>query len=168
MRPTDAILVLGDGNLGTLAALVLHLSQAQVVLAGKHEDKLSVARNQGVATMGLPDLSLNRIFDVVVDATGSPEGFLHALHYVKPGGTIVLKTTSAENTTVNLASVVVDEIHVVGSRCGPFEPALRSLSEKRIKVGPLITGIYSFSRATEAFAKAREKGSLKVLIDFSK
>jgi threonine dehydrogenase-like Zn-dependent dehydrogenase len=73
----------------------------------------------------------------------------------------------AEETNTNLAPIVVDEIHVVGSRCGSFGPALKSLSEKRIRVGPLISGIFSFSRAAEAFEKAKEKDSLKVLIDFS-
>jgi len=87
---------------------------------------------------------------------------------VKPRGTIVLKTTAADGITTNLAPVVVDEVTIIGSRCGPFEPAVRGLAEKRIRVGPLISGIYSFSRAAEAFAKAREKHSLKVLIDFAK
>jgi threonine dehydrogenase-like Zn-dependent dehydrogenase len=168
VKPTDAALVLGDGKLGILVALVLHLSQAQVVLAGKHEGKLAIARNQGIQAMALETLAAEKAFDIVVDATGSACGLGSALQFVKPRGTIVLKTTAAEGITTNLAPVVVDEVKVIGSRCGPFEPAVRGLSEKLIRVGPLISGIYSFSRGAEAFAKAQEKDSLKVLIDFSK
>jgi threonine dehydrogenase-like Zn-dependent dehydrogenase len=168
VKPTETILVMGDGKLGMLIALVLHLSQARVVLAGKHHSKLVIARDRGIQTITLEDLVEEKAFDIVVDATGSPNGLGVALQYVKPRGTIVLKTTAAEKGTINLASIVVDEIHVVGSRCGPLDVALRALSEKRIRVGPLISGIYSFSRAAEAFAKAQEKDSLKVLIDFSK
>lgn len=168
VQPTDTILVLGDGKLGTLVALVLHLSQARVLLAGKYESKLAIARDQGVSTIVLESLVLKKKFDIVVDAAGSPEGLGLALQFVKPRGTIVLKTTAADSTTMNLAPVVVNEVTVVGSRCGPFEPALRALSEKYIRVGPLISGIYGFTGAAEAFAKAQEKDSLKVLIDFSK
>jgi threonine dehydrogenase-like Zn-dependent dehydrogenase len=167
VKPTDRVLVMGDGKLGLLVALVLHWSQARVVLAGKHEKKLTIARDQGVPTMVLKDLVAKKVFDIVVEASGSPEGLETAFHYVKPRGVIVLKTTVAEGTNTNLAPIVVDEIHVVGSRCGPFEPALRVLSEKRTRVGPLISGIFSFSRAAEAFEKAKGKDSLKVLIDFS-
>jgi threonine dehydrogenase-like Zn-dependent dehydrogenase len=168
VRSQDTILVLGDGKLGILVALVLHLSQAQVILAGKHESKLTIARDQGVPTIALEKLVVKKTFDIVVDATGSTHGLESALQYVRPRGTIVLKTTAAEKTIINLAQVVVDETHIIGSRCGPFEPAVRALSERSIRVGPLISGIYSFSRAAEAFAKAQEKDSLKVIIDFSK
>jgi alcohol dehydrogenase len=168
VKPTDRVLVLGDGKLGILVALVLRLSQAQVVLTGRHEGKLAIARDQGVQTMALEALAVDKTFDIVVDATGLPSGLGAALQFVKPQGTIVLKTTAAEDIPTNLAPVVVNEVKIIGSRCGPFEPALRALSEKRIRVGPLISGIYSFSRGAEAFAKAHEKGTLKVLIDFSK
>jgi len=168
VKPTDRVLVLGDGKLGILVALVLHLSQAQVVLTGKHEGKLAIARDQGIPTMALEALAVEKAFDIVVDATGSPYGLGSALQFVKPQGTIVLKTTAAEGITTNLAHVVVNEVKIIGSRCGPFEPALRALSEKRIRVGPLISGIYSFSHGDKAFAKAHEKDILKVLIDFSK
>jgi len=168
VKPTDKVLVLGDGKLGILVALVLHLSQAQVVLTGKHEGKRAIARDQGVPTIALEALAVDKAFDIVVDATGSPYGLGSALQFVKPQGTIVLKTTAAEGITTNLAPVVINEVKIIGSRCGPFEPALRALSEKWIRVGPLISGIYSFSRGAEAFAIAHEKDILKVLIDFSK
>jgi threonine dehydrogenase-like Zn-dependent dehydrogenase len=89
-----------------------------------------------------------------------------ALNLAKPRGTIVLKSTVAERTPMNLSPVVVDEITVIGSRCGPFEPALEALSEKRIDVKPIISGIVPFERAGEAFEKVRNKNSLKVIIDF--
>jgi 2-desacetyl-2-hydroxyethyl bacteriochlorophyllide A dehydrogenase len=167
VKPTETILVLGDGKLGILVALVLHLSLARTVLAGKHEEKLAIARDQGVPIMTLENLVAKKAFDVVVDATGSPDGLEQSLHHVKPRGTIILKTTAAEKARIDLAPVVVDEIQIIGSRCGPFEPAMRALSEKRVRVGRLISGIYSFSRAAEAFAKAQEKDSLKVIIDFA-
>jgi threonine dehydrogenase-like Zn-dependent dehydrogenase len=168
VKTTDRVLVMGDGKLGLLVALALHWSQARVVLAGKHEKKLLIAKDQGVPIMIMDNLVARKAFDIVVEATGSPEGLETAFCCVKPRGVIVLKTTVAEGTTINLAPVVIDEIHVVGSRCGPFEPALRALSDKRIRVGPLIAGIFSFLRAAEAFEKATKKDSLKVLIDFSK
>jgi len=168
LRPTDRVLVLGDGKLGLLVALVLDLCGPEVALAGKHEDKLAIARGQGVCTVALESLTGDKAFDIVVDATGSPKGLEAALRFVKPRGTIVLKTTVAEGITMNLAPVVVNEVKIIGSRCGPFGPALMCLAQKRIKVGPLISGVYGFSHAGEAFTKAQDKRSLKVLIDFSK
>ena len=168
IRPTDNVLVMGDGKLGLLTALVLNLTQARVLLSGKHEPKLKIARDQGVATTEMKDLARQKIYDIVVEATGSADGFDLALNYVKPMGTIVLKTTAAEARTINLAPLVIDEVRLVGSRCGPFEPALSALSDKRIRVGPLISGVYDFSRIGEAFERAKETTSLKVLVDFSK
>jgi threonine dehydrogenase-like Zn-dependent dehydrogenase len=168
VKPTETVLIMGDGKLGILIALVLHSSRAKAVLAGKHQEKLAIARDQGVPTITLEDFAVKKAFDIVVDATGSADGLEKSLYRVKPRGTIILKTTAAQKAMIDLAPVVVDEVNIIGSRCGPFEPALRALSEKRIRVGPLISGIYSFSRAAEAFAKAQEKDSLKVLIDFSR
>lgn len=168
IRPTDKVLVLGDGKLGLLTSLVLNQTRATLVLAGRHQAKLMIARDQGVDTTELKDLTPSKTYDVVVEATGAPEGFELALNYVKPMGTIVVKTTAAEGKIINLAPVVIDEVRVVGSRCGPFAPALRALSEKRIRVGPLITAVYGFSKVGEAFQTAKKKTSLKVLVDFSK
>jgi threonine dehydrogenase-like Zn-dependent dehydrogenase len=164
--PSHKILVLGDGKLGILVSLVLTLSQADVTLAGKHEHKLRIAGAQGVNTATLSELPMAKDYDIVVDATGSPKGFDMALNLAKPRGTIVLKSTVAERTPMNLSSVVVDEITVIGSRCGPFGPALEALSEEHIDVKPIISGIFPFGRAGEAFEKVRNKNSLKVIIDF--
>ncbi|OPY78612.1 MAG: 2-deoxy-scyllo-inosamine dehydrogenase [Syntrophorhabdus sp. PtaU1.Bin153] len=166
IRPTDMILVLGDGKLGVLVALTLALSPAHVLLAGHHPDKLRVANDQGVATANASDLRAHKSYDIVVEATGSQGGLTVALQHVKPRGTVVLKSTLAVDAEMNLAPVVIDEIRLVGSRCGPFEPSLRALSEKIIRVGPLISGIFGFHRAADAFDMARAKNSLKVLLDF--
>jgi threonine dehydrogenase-like Zn-dependent dehydrogenase len=165
IRPTDRVLVLGDGKLGILSALVLNLTGAEVTLAGKHKEKLRIAREQSVQVAETSRIELKRDYDVVVEATGSADGFDLALRAVKPRGAVVLKTTAAQGKEINLAPLVIDEIQVVGSRCGPFAPALRALSNKSIDVKPLITGLYRADRAIEAFAEAASKNSLKVLLD---
>jgi threonine dehydrogenase-like Zn-dependent dehydrogenase len=167
IRPTDRILVMGDGKLGILISLALNLTGADVTLAGKHDAKLAIAGAQGVKTMNtiISPVSSGS-YDIVVEATGTPEGFELALQLVKPRGMVVLKSTVARGKEINLAPVVIDEIQVIGSRCGPFEPALRALSRRLIDVKPLITKIYRPEQAEEAFEKAEEKGALKVLIDF--
>ena len=166
IRPTDKVLVLGDGKLGILAAFVLGLTEAEVTLAGKHDEKLKIAKDQGISTVRLGDLHIAKLHDVVVEATGSPAGFDLALQLVRPRGVVVLKTTVAQGKEINLAPVVIDEIQVIGSRCGPFGPALRALSRKMIDVNPLITSIYRPEEAEEAFKKAASKNALKVILNF--
>jgi alcohol dehydrogenase len=166
IKPTKRILVLGDGKLGILIALVLNLTQANVILAGKHDNKLQIAEEQHVKTIGINDLAINKQYDVVVEATGSEDGLELALQLVRPRGTIVLKTTAAYGKEMNLAPVVIDEIRIIGSRCGPFEPALQTMTKKLINVKPLISAIYKPDRALEAFRKAGSKEALKVLLDF--
>lgn len=167
IKPTDRILVLGDGKLGILVSLVLNLTQADVTLTGRHEKKLQIAQEQHVKTVHLKDLNIGKDFDVVVEATGSADGFDLAFQLVKPRGIIVLKTTVAYGKEMNLAPVVIDEIQVIGSRCGPFEPALRAMANKLINVKPLITAIYKTDRVSAAFKKAMSKEALKVILDFS-
>jgi threonine dehydrogenase-like Zn-dependent dehydrogenase len=105
-----------------------------------------------------------RTFDVVVDCTGSPKGFERAVSLVRPRGTIVVKTTVAWRETYDLNQVVIDEITVIGSRCGPFPPAIKALERKSIDVRPLITKTFSIEDGIEAFEYARRKGVLKVLL----
>jgi alcohol dehydrogenase len=166
IQPGRKKLVMGDGKLGILCALALNLTPARVTLAGKHAGKLRLAEDQGVETVLLEGLTPQKQFDLVVEATGSPDGFVQALPFVKPRGTIILKSTLAEGTMMNLAPVVIDEIHVIGSRCGPFEPALQALSRGLINVKPLVSSVFTPHRFAEAFSAARERNSLKVLIDF--
>lgn len=166
VRPLDRILVMGDGKLGLLASMVLGLHSENVTLVGKHESKLGIARGRNINALSIDDLKREKIYDMVVEATGRAEGLETAFSLVRPRGTIVLKSTVAQGKEMNLAPVVIDEITVVGSRCGPFGPALKALSERLVDVRPLITGIFTFDRAGEAFEKARERESLKVLMDF--
>ena len=166
IRPTDRVLVMGDGKLGLLCCLVLNLAHGDVSLVGKHANKLRIAGEQDVKTLLLERLKAEKSYDVVVECTGSPKGFGTALELVRPHGTVILKSTVAEGMEMNLAPLVINEITVTGSRCGPFAPALRALSRRLIDVRPLITGTFRFDRAGEAFARAKEKDSLKVIIDF--
>ncbi|GAB4387436.1 MAG: alcohol dehydrogenase catalytic domain-containing protein [Thermodesulfovibrionales bacterium] len=164
--PSQRVLVLGDGKLGLLSAMALSLTGADVTLAGRHREKLAVAGRRGVRTALAVEMEGKRDYDLVVEATGSAEGFGAALAFVRPRGTIALKSTVHRGAEMNLTPVVVDEITVVGSRCGPFAPALRALAGGLVDVKPLVTAVYPFERAGQAFERAREKGSLKVLLDF--
>jgi threonine dehydrogenase-like Zn-dependent dehydrogenase len=166
IKPENKILVMGDGKLGLLISFVLGLSNSNLTLVGKHKKKLKIAEDRDTKTVLLSDLNIRKDFDIVVDATGSADSFETALKLVKPRGIIVLKSTVAENKEMNLSPVIIDEITVIGSRCGPFEPALDLLSKKLINVRPLITEVFPFSKAKEAFERAMEKDSLKVIIDF--
>ncbi|MEJ2697536.1 MAG: alcohol dehydrogenase catalytic domain-containing protein [Candidatus Sulfobium sp.] len=166
IRPTDRVMVLGDGKLGLLASLVLCAFHDDISLAGRHESKLKIAGKQGVRTFLSSEGRVEKAYDIVIEATGTAEGLETALSMTKPRGVIVLKSTVAAGKVMNLFPVVVDEVTVVGSRCGPFRPALSALSQKRIDVRPLVTGIYTFDRAEEAFRKAKDRESLKVIIDF--
>ncbi len=166
VKPTDRIIVLGDGKLGLLCAFVLALTGAEVTLAGHNEHKFAIAREAGIAAYPADTLPMDRRYDIIVEATGTTAGFGRALECVRPRGTIVLKSTVAANREVDLNKIVIDEITLLGSRCGPFEPALRALSERTVNVKPLISGIFPAEKALEAFRAAGQKGSLKVLIDF--
>ncbi|MBP7527831.1 MAG: alcohol dehydrogenase catalytic domain-containing protein [Syntrophorhabdaceae bacterium] len=166
IRPTDKVLVLGDGKLGILCALALGLTGAKLTLAGKHPSKLGIARDQGVPVVLTKDLPSNSKYDIVVEATGSASGFEIAMEFTRPRGTIVLKSTVAHGAPINLAPLVIDEITVVGSRCGPFKPALKALAEGRIDVKPLISGVFPPEEAKKAFASAKKRDTLKVLVDF--
>lgn len=169
IRPTDVALVLGDGKMGQLAAQVLALSGCDARVVGKHREKLSLIEQRGIATYSLDDVErvhtdVGRRVDVVVECTGSARGLELALRLVRPRGTVILKSTVAEKSALDLAPIVIDEIRLQGSRCGPFEPALRALSRKTIEVRPLISKTYSLDSAIEAFDYAQQPGVLKVLL----
>jgi alcohol dehydrogenase len=151
--------VLGDGKLGLLVSQVLAGAGAQVALAGRHREKLALA-----ARLGLDTRPPRPGADLVVDATGSPTGLADALDLVRPRGTVVLKTTIAAEHRIDLARAVVNEVSVVGSRCGPFEPALDALASGRVQVAALVETIYPLADAVAAFAHAGRPGALKVLV----
>jgi threonine dehydrogenase-like Zn-dependent dehydrogenase len=169
LKPTDCVVILGDGKMGQLAAQVLSLSGCELLMVGKHEEKLALAAQRNIPTAILHDpqrftLEHGRRADVVIECTGSAPGLALALRLVRPRGTVILKSTVADKTTLALAPIVIDEIRVQGSRCGPFAPALRALQQHLIDVRSLISAHYPLEQGIEAFRKAEEKGILKVLI----
>ena len=167
IQPTESVLILGDGKMGQLAAQVLALSGCDLSMVGKHEEKLALVKQYGITIYLLKDIELHlagRRVDHVIECTGSAQGIELAMSLVLPRGTIHLKSTVATKSTLNLAPIVVDEIRVQGSRCGPFEPALRALSQKRIDIRPLISATYALDEGLAAFEYAEQKGVLKVLV----
>ena len=166
IKPIDKVVVLGDGKLGLTTALTLHAQGLDVTLIGKHQNKLDIAKDQGVKTQLLQDLKVENNFDVVVEATGSVSGFETSLALVKPRGVLVLKSTIATGKELNLAPIVINEITVLGSRCGQFPPALRLLENNRIDFKPFISGVYNIDDAIEGFEANKSKETLKVLIKF--
>ena len=169
LKPTDSVLILGDGKMGQLAAQVLTLSGCELLMVGKHQEKLALAEQRGVRTYLLTDadqfaLEQGRRVDMVVECSGSAQGLAMALRLVRSRGTLVLKSTVAQQSQLHLAPIVIDEIRVQGSRCGPFAPALRALSQKLIDPRPLISARYSLSEGLAAFEHARQPGILKVLL----
>jgi threonine dehydrogenase-like Zn-dependent dehydrogenase len=162
--PDDRIAVLGDGKLGQLVAAVLHAQGLDVVLVGKHEGKLARARNKDLRTAVAGELEA-RSYDLVVEATGSPSGMETALGLLRPRGTLVLKSTYHGKLSLDAAPIVIDEITLVGSRCGPFLPAVAALSSHAVTPEYLIDAVYPLQDAEAAFARAAEHGVLKVLLD---
>ncbi len=164
IEPMSKILVLGDGKLGLTTALTLNAHNLDVLLVGKHQNKLDIAAAQGVKTQLLSEFTPEKKFDIVVEATGSASGFETSMSLTKPRGVLVLKSTVASGKELNLAPIVIDEITVLGSRCGQFPPALRLLKNNRIDFTPFITKTYSIDEALEAFEANKSKESLKILI----
>lgn len=162
--PYKRVIVLGDGKLGLIIALALNAAGLDITLVGKHEEKLNITKAQGVKTELLNNLKIEKAYDFVVEATGSITGFETSLALTKPRGTLILKSTIAASKEFNLAPIVIDEITVLGSRCGQFAPALRMLEQKRIDVKPLISDIYAIDDSIEAFERNKEKSSVKVLV----
>jgi threonine dehydrogenase-like Zn-dependent dehydrogenase len=163
IEPGSSCVVLGDGKLGLLIAQVLASTGTHVLAVGKHDDKLAILRRRGIETVALDDWQRARA-DVVVEATGSAGGFALAVAATRPRGTLVLKSTVAERAPLNLAPLVIDEITVVGSRCGAFEPALHALANGTVDVTPLIAARYALNDGAEAIRAARS-GKLKILIE---
>jgi len=157
--------VLGDGKLGLLAAQVLAADGRPVTLIGKHPAKMGLVADTYVTAQPLADTPVEPTFDLLVECTGSTDGLRLATELVRPRGTIVLKTTTARPPELPAARWVIDEITVVGSRCGRFRPALDLIAKGALKLRELISARVPLSQALSAFEKAREPGVLKVLID---
>jgi threonine dehydrogenase-like Zn-dependent dehydrogenase len=161
----DRIAVLGDGRLGNLCAQVLAGLSDHVLVIGKHPEKLALLDDAGIDTARVTDALDKRAFDIVVDCTGSPTGLPSALNLVRPRGTIVLKTTVAGEQTLAWAPFVIDEVTLVGSRCGPFDQALAALEQGLVDVRPLVSARYGLDDGLAAMRRATERGVLKVLLD---
>jgi threonine dehydrogenase-like Zn-dependent dehydrogenase len=164
VMPNQSCVVLGDGKLGILVAQVLRQAGAQVLVVGHHPGNLKILERRDIQTVLESDWSPS-LASLVVDATGSPTGLPRAVAATRPRGTVVLKSTTAINTSLDLSSLVINEIRVVGSRCGPFPPALRALDMKSIDVASLVSKRVSLNDGVEALQQAADPGQLKVLIE---
>jgi len=161
------VAVIGDGKLGLLCAQVIALSGAEVLLIGKHPEKLRIAERRGMETASPKDAGKRKQeFDIVVEASGAASGFAAALELLRPRGILVLKSTFAANdaATIDQARIVVDEISIVGSRCGRFQPALDLLKKGALDIDSLISEEYSLAKGVHAMERAAKKGVMKVFL----
>lgn len=163
IRQGDSVCILGDGKLGLLTAQVISLTGCSLTLVGKHDNKLALLSGMGIETRLFSEFN-KKGFDIVIDATGSPSGIKTALDIVRPKGTVVLKTTTAEECSLNINRIVVNEIKLVGSRCGPFDKAIGALVSKAINVLPLISRVFPLDDGIEAFEYASGSDALKVIL----
>jgi len=166
----DRIAVLGDGKLGILCALVLKQYAPNIFLIGRHSDNLKIARQQGINVVEKKPIEEQSVtdrlrqFDVVIEATGNPDGINQAILMTRAEGTIVVKTTSSRPSIINFSQIVVNELNLVGSRCGDMAFALSFLENKRINFFPLVEAVYPLSDFKNAFEHAMRKGSKKILL----
>jgi threonine dehydrogenase-like Zn-dependent dehydrogenase len=158
------VLVVGDGKLGQMVAQTLALTGCDLLVVGRHQEKLAHLGDRGIKT-GLAVDVTNRGFDLAIECTGNTEGFAIARRALRPRGTLVLKSTYNGNLNLDASSLVVDEITLIGSRCGPFSPALELLATGKVDVEPLIHARYPLTQGVAAFAKAQSRGVLKVLLE---
>lgn len=161
LLPTERVAVIGDGKLGSMIVQVLRLTGCDLTLVGRHPERWELFQRQGIVCVHTDEIA-DGGYDVVVDCTGQPAGLQTARRLVRSRGKLVLKSTFEADTALNLTMVVVDEIQLVGSRCGPFAPALRLLERGLIETAPLIGGRFSLRDGMQAFDAT--KGQLKVLL----
>lgn len=166
IKQSDGVLVVGDGKLGQLVARALAPSSARVIVLGHHQRKLALLADLGIAT-STDASSIGDEFDVAVDCSGVPEGFEAARSALRAGGTLVLKSTYAGRLVIDASSLVVDEIRVVGSRCGAFEPAIEALASGRVAVTPLLDATYPLEQGLVALDHAARRGTLKIQLEIS-
>jgi len=163
------VAVIGDGKLGQLIGRVMATTGCDLILIGKHANKLELARQAGIKTIELGALDIDPAsrFDFVVEASGSADGLRLALELVRPRGAIILKSTFHGAVELNTSRIVVDEISVIGSRCGRFEQALALLESGELDVEPLIASEFKLTDGVKAMAEAQQPGTLKVLLSVS-
>jgi len=166
ITPQTKVLVVGDGKLGQLVAQTLALTGCDLLAIGRHAEKLANLTAQNIAT-GFAEAVTDRAFDIAVECTGNPDGFAIARRALRPRGILVLKSTYANQLSLDISSIVVDEITLIGSRCGPFPKALKLLAENKIKVDNLIQAKYPLDEGLAAFKHAQQRGVLKVLLEMN-
>ncbi|MBN1535295.1 MAG: alcohol dehydrogenase catalytic domain-containing protein [Anaerolineales bacterium] len=165
IHPEDHVLLVGAGRLGQLIAQTLAICPCRFHAATRYPTQSELLLNKGINTID-EDQTPMGMMDVVIEATGSPQGFALARKAVRPGGVMVIKSTYKGDLHVNMSSIVVDEITVIGSRCGPFSPALRLLEGNLVDPTPLIDSIFEIESSLAAFEQATKPGVYKVLIKF--
>jgi threonine dehydrogenase-like Zn-dependent dehydrogenase len=163
LRPTDRVLVLGDGKLGNLVAQVISQTGVELFVVGRHAEKLALLQRLGIHTGFAGDVT-PRMADLVVECTGHPSGFGLARRALRPRGTLVLKSTYHGEASLDLSSLVVDEITLIGSRCGPMSAAVASLAAQRVELGSLISQRFALQEGVPAFDRAAMPGVMKVLL----
>ena len=163
IKPTDRVLLIGAGRLGQLIAQTLALTGCNLRVVARHKHQQDLLKARGIRIISEEEIQPWR-WDIVVEATGSPSGFNLARKAIRPRGTLVMKSTYKGDMSVNFSSIVVDEINVIGSRCGPFEPALRLMESKQVDPKVLIDSEFVLREALKAFEHAAETGVLKVLV----
>ena len=164
ISPDDRILVVGDGKLGLLIAQTLALTGCALTAVGRHDGKLDLLRARGIATMRHEEID-DGSFDCAVECTGNPDGFGLARRALRPRGTLVMKSTYAGPLTLDAATVVVNELTLVGSRCGPFGPALDLLDNESVDVMSMIHARFPLIDALAALERAAQPGVLKVVLN---
>ena len=167
LSPGMRAVVVGDGRLGNLCAQVLKRLVDHVVVIGKHPTKIERFRKLDIETCLLQDLPADLTADIAVDCAGSPSGFETALRIVRPRGTLVMKTTVAAEHQTTLAKIVIDEITVTGSRCGPFTRAIDAIRNQELDLDQFITARFPIEDFAAAFDQAKSPESLKVIIKLS-
>ena len=163
INPTDRVLLVGAGRLGQLIAQTLALTGCDLRVVARHAHQEDLLKKRGIRIISEEEIKPWR-WDIVVEATGSPGGFSLARQAIRPRGTLVMKSTYKGEININFSSIVVDEINIIGSRCGPFEPALRLMESKQVDPTVLIMDEFELTNASKAFERAAESGVLKVLV----
>jgi threonine dehydrogenase-like Zn-dependent dehydrogenase len=164
IKPTDRVLLIGAGRLGQLIAQTLALTGCDLRVVARHAHQQDLLKARGIRIISEEEIQPWR-WDVVVEATGSPSGFSLARKAIRPRGTLVMKSTYKGEVSVNFSSIVVDEVNIIGSRCGPFEPALRLMESRLVDPTVLIADEFKLENALKAFERAAETGVLKVLVE---
>jgi 2-desacetyl-2-hydroxyethyl bacteriochlorophyllide A dehydrogenase len=159
----DNVLIIGAGRLGQLLAQVLQQTGCKVEVLVRHSKPHQLLAARGIRTITEPELG-GKKYDVVVEATGTPDGFSLAMKSIRPRGRLILKSTYKGDVQVNFSAVVVDEVTLIGSRCGPFEPALKLLAEGTVDPLPLVESVFSLEQGLSAFKEAALPGVLKILV----